>query len=243
MELRKTILQDVERTWDLFLIVFTGPSLPDISFPDIGYFRDVEVQYQLTNILYLYSVSNPAIGYRQGMHELLAPLYYAVDYDSISESTGLDDLELKEMCSRTWVAADAWALFLTIMHGVSPWYEWREGEEAAGTTKPSPFANHVHLNPDGKVDLKPYVAPIVQACNHIQGTLLKTVDPSLWKKLQGDGIEPQIYGMYESLLEFDVKGAKRATDDGLGYCLLANLTCKILWFCGMVSLLAILLSK
>lgn len=169
------------------------------SFPDIGYFRDVEVQYQLTNILYLYSVSVPSIGYRQGMHELLAPLYYAVDYDSMLDNSNslLEDPEIYEMCSRTWVAADAWALFLSVMHGVSRWYEWRESEDndntGVGTT--SPLANHVQLNPDGKVNLKPYVAPIVQACNHIQGTLLKTVDPLLWKKMQAAGIEPQIYGM------------------------------------------------
>ncbi|KIM80775.1 hypothetical protein PILCRDRAFT_9217 [Piloderma croceum F 1598] len=178
VELRKTILQDVERT-----------------FPDIGYFRDVDVQYQLTNILYLYSVSVPAIGYRQGMHELLAPLFYAVDYDSISDNINLDDWELKEMCSRTWVAADAWALFLHVMHGVSRWYEWRESEDETGAAKFSALANHVQFNPDGKVDLKPYVAPIVQACNHLQGSLLRSVDPLLWKKLQATGIEPQIYGI------------------------------------------------
>ena len=45
------------------------------SFPDIAYFRDAEVQAELTNILYLYSDMHPDIGYRQGMHELLAPLY------------------------------------------------------------------------------------------------------------------------------------------------------------------------
>lgn len=130
------------------------------------------------------------------MHELLAPLYYAVDYDSVSEDIDLKDLKLKELCSRTFVAADAWALFLSVMHGVSRWYEWREAEGVAGGGTLSSLANHVQLNPDGKVDLKPYVAPIVQDCNHLQGTLLRTVDPILWKKLQAAGIEPQIYGMY-----------------------------------------------
>lgn len=153
------------------------------------------MQHELTNILYLYSASVPAIGYRQGMHELLAPLYYAVDYDSISDNTNLENSDLKEMCSRTWVAADAWVLFLSVMHGVSPWYEWREGEEHALAAKPSPFPNHVQLNPDGKMDLKPYVAPIVQVCDHLQGTLLRTIDPVLWKKMHAAGIEPQIYGM------------------------------------------------
>ncbi|KAF7967824.1 hypothetical protein HWV62_32940 [Athelia sp. TMB] len=183
VELRKTILQDVERT-----------------FPDIGYFRDPEVQYQLTNILYLYSASVPDIGYRQGMHELLAPLYHAVDYDSIPEDADTKDPQLKELCSRTFVAADAWALFLAVMKGVSRWYEWREPDAAAIDGGYSLLTNHVQLNADGKVDLKPYVAPIVQDCNHLQGTLLRTIDPILWKKLQSTGIEPQIYGIMQDAM-------------------------------------------
>lgn len=36
------------------------------SFPEIDFFRHPEVQAQLTNILFLYSVINPSVGYRQG---------------------------------------------------------------------------------------------------------------------------------------------------------------------------------
>jgi len=36
------------------------------SFPDIDFYRESEVQEQLTNILFLYSVMHPSIGYRQG---------------------------------------------------------------------------------------------------------------------------------------------------------------------------------
>jgi TBC1 domain family protein 5 len=74
IELRKTILQDVERTY-----VSTLLSLPKIaytlllSFPEIGFFRDSEVQSQLTNVLFMYSVTNPDIGYSISYH--LAPLY------------------------------------------------------------------------------------------------------------------------------------------------------------------------
>ena len=130
------------------------------------------------------------------MHELLAPLYYAVDYDSIPEdASSMLDTDLGEMCSRTWVAADAWALFSAVMHGVSRWYEWRDDDTSGVDASISLLANYVQSNSDGKVNLQPYVAPIVQACNHIQGTLLRTVDPLLWKKMQDAGIEPQIYGM------------------------------------------------
>ncbi|KII88983.1 hypothetical protein PLICRDRAFT_40606 [Plicaturopsis crispa FD-325 SS-3] len=183
VELRKTILQDVERT-----------------FPDIGYFRDVDVQVQLANILFIYSVTHPDVGYRQGMHELLAPLYYAVDYDSLQDEGNApdDDAAFRELCSRTWVAADAWALFNAVMNGTHKWYEWREppASSSSAPTSTSPFATHVQLSvPNGQVDMKPYVAPIVQACNKLQSVLLKSVDPALWKSLQAAGIEPQIYGI------------------------------------------------
>ncbi len=164
-------------------------------FPDIGYFRDPEVQTQLTNVLFVYSTTHPDIGYRQGMHELLAPLYYAVDFDSIPEgASSIDDVSLKECCSRVWVAADAWALFSMVMRGVGHWYEWRETKlPVAGKTA---LASHVQLNVTPvDVGLKPYIAPIVEACNRIQSTLLKSVDPQLWRSLQSSGIEPQIYGM------------------------------------------------
>ncbi|KAI0320176.1 rab-GTPase-TBC domain-containing protein, partial [Amylostereum chailletii] len=112
VELRKTILQDVERT-----------------FPDIPYFRKPAVQSQLTHILFLYAVLHPKIGYRQGMHELLAPLYYAIEYDSLPDldpSSSSDDGETRKMCSSRWVAADAWTLFDNVMRAAGKWYEWRE---------------------------------------------------------------------------------------------------------------------
>ncbi|KAI0373274.1 hypothetical protein BV20DRAFT_1104130 [Pilatotrama ljubarskyi] len=177
MELRKTILQDVERT-----------------FPDIAYFRDAEVQAELTNVLFLYSTMHPDIGYRQGMHELLAPLYYAVDYDSIPPDAGSDiDPSLRELCAHAWVAADAWVLFAAVMRGAGRWYEWQEGKSQPDS---SLLPSHVQLNiPVGDAQVKPYVAPIVEACNRVQSVFLKSVDPELWKAMQSGGIEPQIYGI------------------------------------------------
>lgn len=182
---------------------------PSISFPDIAYFRDPEVQAQLTNILFVYSVTHPDIGYRQGMHELLAPLYHAVDYDSIPTSSPhpvelSSDSPIIEFCAQLWVAADAWALFDAVMQGAGRWYEWREPSSAHLRSSSASTAvggdraglsSHVQLNVSGDHSIKPYVAPIVQACNRVQGTYLKAVDPELWRKMQGAGIEPQIYGM------------------------------------------------
>jgi TBC1 domain family member 5 len=156
------------------------------------------------------------------MHELLAPIYYAVDYDSLlsaptgdGDSDDLDHASLVEMCDRAWVSADAYALFSAVMAGAGRWYEWRENpavssstglgggaggsvsSSAASTPTSSAFASHVSMNvAEGQVNPANYVAPIVQTCGRIQSILLKSVDPVLAQALQSSGIEPQIYGMY-----------------------------------------------
>lgn len=125
------------------------------------------------------------------MHELLAPLYYVVHSDSL-DTVDQEDPYLHEICASPWVSADAWALFVAVMRGVSRWYEWQEA--APGENPASPLSGHLEIS-NVKAELKPYVAPIVQACNRIQSTLLKSTDPNLWKHMQSTGIEPQIYGM------------------------------------------------
>ncbi len=122
------------------------------------------------------------------MHELLAPLYYAVRYDGIKEE--IQDPQYKplsELCAAEYTAADSWALFELVMNGVYKWYEWRESTD----TTP-PFINQI---PEGQHGMKPFIAPIVQACNHIQSNMLRACDPFLYQSMQKAGIEPQIYGM------------------------------------------------
>jgi TBC1 domain family protein 5 len=64
-QFRKQIQQDVHRT-----------------FPALDYFRRKDVQEDLLNILFCYARSNPSLAYRQGMHELLAGMYYTVACDA-----------------------------------------------------------------------------------------------------------------------------------------------------------------
>ncbi|EJD46100.1 RabGAP/TBC [Auricularia subglabra TFB-10046 SS5] len=171
IELRRTIAQDVDRT-----------------FPDMEYFRAPAVQAKLTNILFVQAVTFPEIGYRQGMHELLAPILYAVDHDSLDPHEARDSegpsqrTELLDLCDRTWIEADAWALFREVMSNISIWYEWRERPQTT-------FAA------DGHLEITPYVAPIVQVCNRINTELVRAVDPILHAALQKGGVEPQIYGI------------------------------------------------
>lgn len=118
MELRRTIAQDVERTCVLFLISLCLYLTPSFSFPEIPFFRLAPVQRALTTILFLHCLTHPEIGYRQGMHELLAPIYYAISRDSNPSIP---------LCHPDYVAADSYYLFGIIMGGsMKGWYEWRD---------------------------------------------------------------------------------------------------------------------
>jgi len=126
------------------------------------------------------------------MHELLAPLYLAVTFDALQGNEIKDERysALADLCAFKFVDADAWALFTTVMEGVGRWYEWRDPAEA----QPSSPSQRQQL-PMGQDGVQPFVAPIVHTCNYIQGELLKSCDPQLWRHLRDSGIEPQIYGM------------------------------------------------
>ena len=44
----------------------------------------------MTDILFIFAKLTPEVGYRQGMHELLAPILWTVDYDSLAPESPLD---------------------------------------------------------------------------------------------------------------------------------------------------------
>lgn len=115
------------------------------------------------------------------MHELLAPIFHAVDHDSLAPPSTESTSEAREFCDRTWVNADSWCLFELVMRAAREWYEWQEGGGGGGSGLNGPAEQ--------------YVPPIVRICNSIQGDYLRPVDPALWARLHEVGIEPQIYGM------------------------------------------------
>ncbi|EJU05342.1 RabGAP/TBC [Dacryopinax primogenitus] len=161
LELRKVIRQDVERI-----------------FPEISYFSSQTVRENLTDILFIYCVTHPEIGYRQGMHEVAGTILLVVDNDSIDYGAGIKDDELQECCARKSVSADVYAVFMSLMEGAHRWYEWRE-----------PRRRDVRGQPES------WTAPIVHVCRMIQDQMLRSVDPALWAHLDSAGVEPQIYGI------------------------------------------------
>eukprot|EP00124_Ichthyophonus_hoferi_P002135 Ihof_evm6s134 gene=Ihof_evmTU6s134 len=111
-EVKKQIILDIERT-----------------FPEEAFFQHKRTQRLMLNILFIYAKQHPTLGYRQGMHELLAPLLWIrteprVDL-KLEETSTVDktySLMLLALDS-SFVEHDAAALFDAVMATTGSWFE------------------------------------------------------------------------------------------------------------------------
>ncbi|KAI9367846.1 rab-GTPase-TBC domain-containing protein [Aspergillus egyptiacus] len=140
------------------------------------FFHEPETKAKMIDILFIYAKLNPDLGYRQGMHELLAPILWVVDRDaidpkSLKESKSTDDLMLQLLDSE-YIEHDAFALFCSVMQTTRVYYE-----------------HNRYRSTNGQTD----IIPIVLQCEHIQNNLLVATDSELAGHLQALDILPQIF--------------------------------------------------
>ncbi|XP_062969788.1 TBC1 domain family member 5 isoform X2 [Cynocephalus volans] len=175
-ELRSMIEQDVKRT-----------------FPEMQFFQQENVRKILTDVLFCYARENEQLLYKQGMHELLAPIVFILHCDHqaflhASESAQPSE-EMKTLLNPEYLEHDAYAMFSQLMETAEPWFstfehDGQKGKETLMT--PIPFAR--------PQDLGPTIA-IVTKVNQIQDHLLKKHDIELYMHLNRLEIAPQIYGL------------------------------------------------
>ncbi|KAN0061783.1 hypothetical protein ACQY0O_005776 [Thecaphora frezii] len=201
LEIRQTIAQDVERT-----------------FPELALFRQARVQQGLTNALFVWCRQNEDVGYRQGMHELMAVLWLVRHRDAIGsaasngshgpESRGplnrnripsgatTEDDVMQTVLGERWVEHDVFTMFCVLMLGAKSWFEWKTPAAAAAASPPLPRT--VSRGSFGSMQPPPPPAtpptPIVAKCERIR-ELLHTADPSLAQHLDSLGIEPQLFAL------------------------------------------------
>ncbi|CAM9304627.1 unnamed protein product [Lampetra planeri] len=201
-ELKGMIKQDVLRT-----------------FPEIRYFQDEDVRTKLTDILFCYARENEQLLYKQGMHELLAPIVFVLHCDHqafqhASETASprlvpaftcwllhclhlihlkchffLHSEEMKCLLNPLYLEHDAYALFSQLMETAEPWFSSYEREVRRG--KEEMLTSMPFARPQ---DSGPSVA-IVTKVNRIQDQLVKKHDVELHMHLNRLEIAPQIYGI------------------------------------------------
>jgi TBC1 domain family protein 5 len=110
------------------------------------------------------------------MHELLAPIVYAIDQDAIDKTAAGSDAEadptMVEMLDSNYVEHDAYALFAKIMERAGSFYEIG-GSDGVGADQ----------------------SAIVERSRHIHEVVLTKIDPELATHLTTIEVLPQIFLM------------------------------------------------
>jgi TBC1 domain family protein 5 len=158
--------------------------------PEEPYFRKRHTQRIMLDILFIFCKINQDIGYRQGMHELLAPVLWVVEQDAIdlgshdaqySESN--EDALQKQTLDPAYIENDTFTLFSLIMRSAKSFYELGEPDRRLGT--PSTASGTPQYG----------ASPIVERSKRIHEVYLACLDPDLANHLTHIEILPQIFLM------------------------------------------------
>jgi len=151
--------------------------------PEEPYFREPGTQRMLLDVLFVFCKINQDVGYRQGMHELLAPLLWVVDQDSIDAThTSISDKVMGTTLDKTYVEHDSFTLLSLVMRSAKSFYELGEPEKRAGN-----FAISSSAPQQG--------SPIIERSRRIHEEYLASVDPELAAHLTQIEVLPQIFLM------------------------------------------------
>ena len=159
----------------------------------MDYFRDAQVQFWMLNVLFAWCREHQELSYRQGMHELVAPIVYVVHQGILgtSSSASMTQQLISKICE------EAHAIFDTLMTRMKQLYEVSSNTPSTSQNRQSvptfdavlfqdQQSNPGFNNPDTE---------LFKRCKTIQDTYLRHVDEDLWKHLYQFQIEPQLYGI------------------------------------------------
>lgn len=158
--------------------------------PENLYFREPKTQAMLLDILFIFCKLNRDVGYRQGMHELLAPVLWVVERDAINTSTSAGSLNdpvgeslMEQTLNSTYIEHDTFTLFTVLMRSAKSFYEL--GREI-------PEQSNLH---SGLGSTTASTSAIVSRSQHIHDHLLASVDPQLAAWLKEIEVLPQVFLM------------------------------------------------
>ncbi|KAG5963581.1 hypothetical protein E4U57_006138 [Claviceps arundinis] len=156
-----------------------------LRLPDEANYHEQGVQGMILDILFIYCKSNPERGgYRQGMHELLAPIVYTLQEDSIDrgavDTSSEVDQSMLDVLDSAFIEHDAYTLFSRLMAHAQSFYEVTEGElHPRHAARPT---SHREQR-----------SAIVDRSKYIHEVCLRKVDPELAAHLSNVEILPQIF--------------------------------------------------
>ncbi|KAF7231904.1 hypothetical protein EG68_08465 [Paragonimus skrjabini miyazakii] len=173
----------------------------DRTFPSVGYFRDPQVRDAMINVLYCYT-EEYKFSYKQGMHEVLAPVFFVLhrdmtvfrkvcELDKISE--GLQK-RLANLFDEDYMEADVFTVFSQIMYPLQNWYALDGASHTQPILNPTNTSDMPRLfSPTQRFSFNP--TPVIIYLKDIHQNLLKKVNPKLYNHLEQLEIAPALFGL------------------------------------------------
>nr|XP_018917751.1 PREDICTED: TBC1 domain family member 5 [Bemisia tabaci] len=170
-ELKTVIKQDIIRT-----------------FPGVEFFRDLKIQEHMLNILFCYARKNPKMCYRQGMHEILAPILFVLNADTENFFCVRETEELSEIISQLmnpdYLEHDSFCIFSTLMQSIEIYYQTAGPVSSSGY-----FPTRIHVSTAVTEN------PVITQLNFIKDSILKPIDPDLESHLSELSIPFSTFGI------------------------------------------------
>uniref|UniRef100_A0A182PS53 Rab-GAP TBC domain-containing protein n=1 Tax=Anopheles epiroticus TaxID=199890 RepID=A0A182PS53_9DIPT len=169
------------------------------TFPGVDFFRKPTIQELMTNILFCYARQFPAMCYRQGMHEILAPLIFVIHSDQqalahIQELHPDIDSNLLTILDPQYLEEDSYALFAKIMSQIESFYRITDVVPTATGYFPAQTPGSPLSSSPAGTKRKPEVE-VVEQLNYIKDKILIKEDLHLHNHLLKLDIPLAIFGI------------------------------------------------
>uniref|UniRef100_A0A182KG19 Rab-GAP TBC domain-containing protein n=1 Tax=Anopheles christyi TaxID=43041 RepID=A0A182KG19_9DIPT len=169
------------------------------TFPGVDFFRKPAIQELMTNILFCYARQYPAMCYRQGMHEILAPLIFVIHSDQqalahIQELHPDIDRNLLTILDPQYLEEDSYALFAKIMSQIESFYRITDVVPTATGYFPAQTPGSPISASSSGTKRKPEVE-VVEQLNYIKDKILIKEDLHLHNHLLKLDIPLAIFGI------------------------------------------------
>lgn len=158
--------------------------------PEEPYFRQPDTQRIMLDVLFVFCKINQDVGYRQGMHELLAPILWVVEQDALDprhssdlRSGSVADLLIEQTLDLAYIEHDAFTLLSLIMRTAKSFYELGEPDQSSNTLSTRSGTP------------QQVASPIVERSKRIHEVYLARLDSELAKHLTDIEVLPQIFLM------------------------------------------------
>uniref|UniRef100_A0A7E5A092 Rab-GAP TBC domain-containing protein n=1 Tax=Panagrellus redivivus TaxID=6233 RepID=A0A7E5A092_PANRE len=159
------------------------------AFPEISFFADADIRAKLSNVLYIIAKLHPKLSYRQGMHEILAPVLFVLHSDHQAFEHQSETARhipyltiLQAIYNKDYFEHDAFTLFNKILMAVSEYYV---------TNADLPV-----VKPKMLFGFDPEVLPQwLENLYKLYDTRFQQTDQPLWGHLRSLKLTPRFFGM------------------------------------------------